>query len=321
MSLQIDNSRDRYNQIWRPRQSLVNYFLNNNAATTENLLRLLELIRRYDYDLSFTLSREPDALANIDWASFLRDVDRSKHFSRLFVRNKSIVVPGSRKNGIFASFCRSFIAQSDPKGTSLFFDIGCGTGNWLFEFLVLEGRSAAPMCGIDLSETAVETASSISDWMGFEQFSFSVDNLAKPASTQIDCGGRDVVFFSISVLNKIRTLDSAVFQILQSRIRNHGRVRFVHIESFGWQVYRDKKINAFFAEMDQTINDLGGVERGILRQQIQENERSEATDNLNLAKVIQNNVETGILEINFFQAHAIALRAEKPYSVVTLTLA
>ena len=73
--------------------------------------------------------------------------------------------------------------------------------------------------------------------------------------------------------------------------------------------------------MDNTINDLGETNRSILRRQIQLNESPENTDNLNLAKVIQQNVETGNIDLNFFQAHAVGQRPEKPYSVATLTLA
>ena len=98
-------------------------------------------------------------------------------------------------------------------------------------------------------------------------------------------------------------------------------MRFVLIESFGWQIYRDKALNRFFLEMDNTINDLGEINRSILRRQIQLNESPENTDNLNLAKVIRQNVETGYIDLNFFQAHAVGLRLEKPYSVATLTLA
>jgi hypothetical protein len=77
-----------------------------------------------------------------------------------------------------------------------------------------------------------------------------------------------VVFFSIFALNQIKTLDSNVFQSLVSRIKNYGRMRFVLIESFGWQMHRDKALNRFFLEMDNTINDLGETNRSILRRQI-----------------------------------------------------
>lgn len=66
MHSQIDNSRERYNQIWRPHQSLVNYFVENHAPTTENLLKLLQTIRRNDYGLSFTFNRDPNMLAAMD---------------------------------------------------------------------------------------------------------------------------------------------------------------------------------------------------------------------------------------------------------------
>ena len=73
--------------------------------------------------------------------------------------------------------------------------------------------------------------------------------------------------------------------------------------------------------MHSTINDLVEADRTILRRQIQMNESPENTDNLNLAQVIRQNVETGYIDLNFFQAHAVGLRPEKPYSVATLTLA
>jgi hypothetical protein len=112
--------------------------------------------------------------------------------------------------------------------------------------MALEGRTKIRIVGIDISETAVETAQAISSWIGGTPAEFCVENLTFPAETQIDCEGRDVVFFSISVLNKIKILDSNVFQILVSRVKNYGRIRFVLIESFGWQIYRDKALNRFF---------------------------------------------------------------------------
>lgn len=115
------------------------------------------------------------------------------------------------------------------------------------------------MVGVDISKTAVETARTISEWMGDERFSFAIGGLAGSGSAPIDCGGRDVVFFSVSVLNKIKILDMGIFQNLLTCIRNHGRVRFVHVESFGWRVYRDRKLNGFFLEMDQTINDIDAI--------------------------------------------------------------
>jgi hypothetical protein len=112
--------------------------------------------------------------------------------------------------------------------------------------MALEGRTKIRMVGIDISETAVETAKAISSWIGDAPAEFYAENLAFPAEIPIDCEGRDVVFFSISVLNKIKILDSNVFQILVSRVKNYGRIRFVLIESFGWQIYRDKALNRFF---------------------------------------------------------------------------
>ena len=185
----------------------------------------------------------------------------------------------------------------------------------------LEGRTKIRMVGIDISQTAVETAQAISNWIGGAPAKFYAENLTFPVETPIDCEGRDVVFFSISALNKIKTLDSNVFKILVSRVKNYGRIRFVLIESFGWQIYRDKALNRFFLEMDTTINDLGETNRPILRRQIQLNESPENTNNLNLAQVIQQNVETGYVDLSFFQAHAVGLHLGKTYSVATLTLA
>ena len=98
----------------------------------------------------------------------------------------------------------------------------------------LEGRTKIRMVGIDISETVAETAQAISSWIGGAPAEFDVENLTFPAETPIDCKDRDVVFFSISVLNKIKTLDSNVFQTLVSRVKNYGRIRFVLIESFSW---------------------------------------------------------------------------------------
>ena len=110
----------------------------------------------------------------------------------------------------------------------------------------LEGLSNVRMVGIDISETASETAQAISSWIGGAPAEFCVENLTFPAETPIDCEGRDVVFFSISVLNKIKTLDSNVFQTLVSRVKNYGRIRFVLIESFSGQIYLDQALNDFF---------------------------------------------------------------------------
>jgi hypothetical protein len=99
--------------------------------------------------------------------------------------------------------------------------------------MALEGRTKIRMVGIDISETVVETAQAISSWISGVPAEFFAENLTFPAQIPIDCEGRDVGIFSISVLNKIKSLDSNVFQTLVSRVKNYGRIRFVLIESFG----------------------------------------------------------------------------------------
>jgi hypothetical protein len=109
MFSQTDNSHQRYNEIWQPHRSLANFFTSNNEPSTANILKLLRMLRQHEYDLSFSLSRDPDMLAAMDWAAYLQDIDRSRHFSQLFVRNAPIVVPGPNKGEIFSALCRAFI--------------------------------------------------------------------------------------------------------------------------------------------------------------------------------------------------------------------
>lgn len=116
-----------------------------------NIWKLLRILPQYKYDLSFSLSRDPDMLAPMDWAVYRQDIDRSRHFSQLFVRNAPIVVPSPNKGEIVSARYRAFIDQSDVSGSSLFFDIGCGVGNWFFEFMALEGRAKIRIVGIDIS--------------------------------------------------------------------------------------------------------------------------------------------------------------------------
>ena len=73
--------------------------------------------------------------------------------------------------------------------------------------------------------------------------------------------------------------------------------------------------------MHSTINDLVEADRTILRRQIQMNESLENTDNLNLTYIIRQYVETGYIDLNYFQAHPVGLRLKKSYSVATLTVA
>jgi len=160
----------------------------------------------------------------------------------------------------------------------------------------------------------------LQQWIGDGKVKISRDDIANQISTPINCEGRDVVFFSISVLNKISKVDQNLFQILSRRVINYKRIRFIFIETFGWQVYLNNNLNRFFLKFDADLNQVSQSRLDAIQEQIREHKNADFRENTNLGEVIFRNIQSDVVAMNFFQADAMGLRPARPYSVASLML-
>jgi SAM-dependent methyltransferase len=312
---------DRYERIWAPYLSFSRHFIAEHGPGRLSYLRLGNEIANFQA-IFHDESLRDQSPSPAQWKAMIAEADGANVYNKLFFDLEPFWFPKIAHQHFWRTFATSFIVNHAYQSPRVFLDLGCGVGEILFNVHDNTLQHASRYVGIDNSATAIECASLRAGLLDGEaetpDFAFGLGDIHDLEPASLECGGRDVVVFSVSGVNKIKHIRDDYFDMQAAVLVDAGSVDFIHIETTGWQIYQDEGLAGFYAGLGATVQGLDLTEAP--RFEAQGQWHVDNGGNLNLMSVIMNAARSGRVGIQNIFMNYFSPNPRSPYSVIHLKL-
>lgn len=246
----------RYDAIWHPYYLFCRNFIRLNPRSDRNFFALIQKLHRYESLLHSKDVRNHPRIEEINWVQSTRKRQEKLIYSQNRLAGRDVVLPSLGFSEIWTSMLSSYLVNIMRDDRTMFVDVGTGIGLRLFglHLRCLDGQHQ--FVGIDESTDGIRCARLLADYGGCDNFTFHEANIANGHLPTIRAEGRNVTFFSSSVLNKIQYLPVDFFKNMRDSVEDAGQIDFLFLETTGWQFFFDDANRQFARDLGPKMHGL-----------------------------------------------------------------
>jgi SAM-dependent methyltransferase len=322
MSEDLIYTEEFYDSIWLPYLHFCRKFVAENPKNLKSFLRATNTIQSFESLFHDAKMRDPEALAKVDWDAKIAESYQNLPFAFRYASSAKLAVSESGWPRFWTDYCLSFILWHDLHKPRVYIELGSGVGTFLHQIHARTLIDESRYFGIERSSAGVECANEVFSLLDGERdrptCSVIQGDIQDVPEAQFDCGGLDVVIFSVSVVNKIANLLPAFYDNVRKSLLNPGKIEILHFETTGWQLYFDPELQKTYSQICPSAHGFNPAEAQRFEAQRDKNIAVKA--NTDFMSVVAQSHLAGKIRLRNVFCNGLSHNPIDPYTVLRLTM-